>query len=140
MVQREVGERLAAGPGEPRLRHPVGEGGVLGHGRGGRHRSAPTCSCRGPGRVGAGRDRRRPDGPAVGADPERLFALVRAGFGQRRKMLRRSLAGLVAAEAFEAAGVAPDGPGRGARRRTTGAGSPTRVVSSVTDGRSRRRS
>jgi 16S rRNA (adenine1518-N6/adenine1519-N6)-dimethyltransferase len=34
--------------------------------------------------------------------------VVRSGFGQRRKMLRRSLAGVVAAEAFAAAGVAPD--------------------------------
>ena len=46
--------------------------------------------------------------PAV-ADVEyaRLFPLVRAGFAQRRKMLRRSLAGVVAPEAFAAAGVAP---------------------------------
>ncbi len=40
-------------------------------------------------------------------DPEPLFRLVRTGFGQRRKMLRRSLAGLVTDEQFEAAGVAP---------------------------------
>ncbi|MEP6660476.1 MAG: 16S rRNA (adenine(1518)-N(6)/adenine(1519)-N(6))-dimethyltransferase RsmA [Acidimicrobiales bacterium] len=39
---------------------------------------------------------------------DELFALVRAGFGQRRKMLRRSLAGLVAPEAFSAAGVRPE--------------------------------
>lgn len=38
---------------------------------------------------------------------ERLFAVVRAGFGQRRKMLRRSLAGLVIPEAFEATAIAP---------------------------------
>ena len=37
-----------------------------------------------------------------------LFSLVRAGFGHRRKMLRRALAGLVPAGAFEAAGVRPD--------------------------------
>jgi 16S rRNA (adenine1518-N6/adenine1519-N6)-dimethyltransferase len=36
-----------------------------------------------------------------------MFALVRAGFGQRRKMLRRSLAGLVAPEAFAMAGIDP---------------------------------
>ena len=41
------------------------------------------------------------------ADPDRLFALVRAGFGQRRKMLRRSLAGLLDEAAIEAAGVDP---------------------------------
>jgi 16S rRNA (adenine1518-N6/adenine1519-N6)-dimethyltransferase len=50
---------------------------------------------------------RRPQ-PAVDADPERLFALVRAGFGQRRKMLRRSLADMVGPEAFEVAGVRPE--------------------------------
>jgi 16S rRNA (adenine1518-N6/adenine1519-N6)-dimethyltransferase len=53
----------------------------------------------------------RRDVPAV--DPaevtyERLAAVVKAGFGQRRKMLRRSLAGVVAPEAFERAGIRPD--------------------------------
>lgn len=38
--------------------------------------------------------------------PAELFALVRTGFGQRRKMLRRSLAGVVDAATFAAAGVA----------------------------------
>jgi 16S rRNA (adenine1518-N6/adenine1519-N6)-dimethyltransferase len=37
----------------------------------------------------------------------RVFALVDAGFGQRRKMLRRSLAGLVDVAALEAAGIDP---------------------------------
>lgn len=48
--------------------------------------------------------------PAVDATVDRhdLFALVRAGFGQRRKMLRRSLAGVVPPEAFRAAGVSPE--------------------------------
>jgi 16S rRNA (adenine1518-N6/adenine1519-N6)-dimethyltransferase len=46
--------------------------------------------------------------PAVDADRARLFELVRAGFGQRRKMLRRSLAALVTPDAFERAGVRPD--------------------------------
>ena len=50
---------------------------------------------------------RRP-APAVAADRDRLFELVRAGFGQRRKMLRRSLAGLVLPDAFECAAVAPE--------------------------------
>jgi 16S rRNA (adenine1518-N6/adenine1519-N6)-dimethyltransferase len=49
----------------------------------------------------------RPDGPAGSVPYSRLFAIVRAGFGQRRKMLRRSLDGVVAPEAFEEAGVAP---------------------------------
>lgn len=46
--------------------------------------------------------------PAVDADPALLFSLVRAGFGQRRKMLRRSLVELVTAEEFARAGVAPE--------------------------------
>jgi len=49
---------------------------------------------------------RRPE-PAVNADQGRLFGLVRAGFGQRRKMLRRSLAGLVDEAVIVAAGVDP---------------------------------
>ena len=53
-------------------------------------------------------DRREP--PAT--DRELLFALVRAGFGQRRKMLRRSLAALAdaptLATVFAAAGVSPE--------------------------------
>jgi 16S rRNA (adenine1518-N6/adenine1519-N6)-dimethyltransferase len=44
----------------------------------------------------------------VAADPEVLFSLVRAGFGQRRKMLRRALAGIVTLEQFERAGIASD--------------------------------
>jgi 16S rRNA (adenine1518-N6/adenine1519-N6)-dimethyltransferase len=54
--------------------------------------------------------RRRPV-PAVDpttADAEELFRLVRAGFAKRRKMLRRSLAGLVPPGAFEVADVRPD--------------------------------
>ncbi|MDP8955241.1 MAG: 16S rRNA (adenine(1518)-N(6)/adenine(1519)-N(6))-dimethyltransferase RsmA [Actinomycetota bacterium] len=45
--------------------------------------------------------------PAVVA-PEALFALVRAGFAQRRKMLRRALAGVVDAQDFADAGVRPE--------------------------------
>ena len=50
---------------------------------------------------------RRP-APAVDSDPDRLFGLVRAGFGQRRKMLRRALSDLVTTEQFAAAGVRPE--------------------------------
>ena len=48
--------------------------------------------------------RRRPT-PAVDVAPQPLFHLVRTAFGQRRKMLRRSLAAVVAPEVFEAAGI-----------------------------------
>ncbi len=45
--------------------------------------------------------------PAVDLPIDEVFALVRPAFNQRRKMLRRSLAGLVAPAAFEAAGIDP---------------------------------
>ena len=107
MVQREVGERLAA---------PVGhdaygavsvkvaywaEARVVG-------RVPPTVFVPQP-RVESAlvSIKRRPQ-PAVDAPYDRLFELVRAGFATRRKMLRRSLAGVVAPEAFAAAGVSPE--------------------------------
>jgi len=40
-------------------------------------------------------------------DPHLVFDLVRTAFGQRRKMLRKSLAGTVAPEAYTAAGIDP---------------------------------
>lgn len=51
--------------------------------------------------------------PAPAVDPtvvsaERLFTVVRAGFAHRRKMLRGALAGIVEPAAFEAAGVRPE--------------------------------
>lgn len=49
-------------------------------------------------------DRREP--PEV--DRELLFTLVRTAFGQRRKMLRRSLAEVVPATAYETAGVSAE--------------------------------
>ncbi len=48
--------------------------------------------------------RRRPS-PSVDVPPEPLFQLVRTAFGQRRKMLRRSLQDVVTAEVFDAAGI-----------------------------------
>ncbi|MDP2291645.1 MAG: rRNA adenine dimethyltransferase family protein, partial [Actinomycetota bacterium] len=48
--------------------------------------------------------RRRP-APAVEAPPADLFHLVRTAFGQRRKMLRRSLADVVTPEVFAAADI-----------------------------------
>ena len=49
---------------------------------------------------------RRPE-PAVDADPDRLFTLIRTAFGQRRKMLRRSLASRVTSDHFAQSGVDP---------------------------------
>ncbi|MEO5900874.1 MAG: 16S rRNA (adenine(1518)-N(6)/adenine(1519)-N(6))-dimethyltransferase RsmA [Ilumatobacteraceae bacterium] len=48
---------------------------------------------------------RRRAAPAVSAPADELFRLVRTAFGQRRKMLRRSLAELVPQAAFESAGI-----------------------------------
>lgn len=44
----------------------------------------------------------------VNIDRDWLFTLIKTGFAQRRKMLRRSLAGLVTPEGFERAGVSPE--------------------------------
>jgi len=106
LVQREAGERLAAGAGDPAYGIPSvkvayhATAAVVGHVGPGSFVPRPRVES-----VLVRIDRR--DRPAVDADPGRLFALVRAGFGQRRKMLRRSLAGLVDDAAFAAAGVAP---------------------------------
>jgi len=107
MVQREVGERLAA---------PVGSrcyGAVSV--KVAYHASAETVG-RVPPTVFVPRPkvesvlvkmvrRRRVAVPPELVGPERLFSVVRAGFAQRRKMLRRSLAGVVPASAFAAAGI-----------------------------------
>jgi 16S rRNA (adenine1518-N6/adenine1519-N6)-dimethyltransferase len=107
MVQREAGERLAAAVGDDAYGIPSVKVAY--------HATASLVGHVGPGafvprpRVDSVLVRidRRATGPATDADPDRLFALVRAGFGQRRKMLRRALAGLVDADAFDAAGVEP---------------------------------
>ncbi len=54
-------------------------------------------------------DRRPPahSRPLPGPVEARFACLLRAGFGQRRKMLRRSLSGMVSSEGFESAGVDP---------------------------------
>ena len=48
--------------------------------------------------------------PAVGPhiEPQQLFRIVRTAFGQRRKMLRRSLATMTTAEIFAQANVSPE--------------------------------
>lgn len=110
MVQREVGQRLAAGVGDP------GYGAVS-------VKVAYWATARLVGRVPPSvflpepavesalvAIQRRPS-PAVDradVEPAELFALVRAGFAQRRKMLRRALSGRVDAEVFARAGVRPE--------------------------------
>ncbi len=106
MVQREVGERMAAGPGSK----TYGAVSV---------KIAYWATATVAGAVPATVFVPRPNvdsvlvaitrraTPATDASPEVLFDLVRAAFGQRRKMLRRSLAGRVGEAAFAEAGIDP---------------------------------
>jgi len=106
MVQREVAERLVAAPGAK------GRGAVsvkidywasastVG-------RVPPTVFLPTPKVDSALVRLDRRVSPTVDVDRGALFRIVDVGFGQRRKMLRRSLAGEVDADCFEAAGVAP---------------------------------
>ncbi|MGC8512956.1 MAG: 16S rRNA (adenine(1518)-N(6)/adenine(1519)-N(6))-dimethyltransferase RsmA [Acidimicrobiales bacterium] len=110
MVQREVGERLAAGVGSP----AYGAVSV---------KVSYWAQAKVVAAVPASVFRPRPNvesvlvdirrRPAPAVDPavvrrDDVFALVRAGFATRRKMLRRSLASLVGPAAFAAAGVNPE--------------------------------
>jgi 16S rRNA (adenine1518-N6/adenine1519-N6)-dimethyltransferase len=110
MVQREVGERLAAGPGDPQYGAVsvkvafFAEAQVVGL-------VPPTVFVPRP-RVDSAlvRLHRRAEPPVTVPSVDDLFTLVRAGFAQRRKMLRRSLApvlGDATPAVLEAAGVAP---------------------------------
>jgi 16S rRNA (adenine1518-N6/adenine1519-N6)-dimethyltransferase len=110
MVQREVGERLAAGPGDAQYGAVsvkvayFAEAQVVGL-------VPPTVFVPRP-KVDSAlvRLRRRAEPPVSVPSADGLFTLVRAGFAQRRKMLRRSLAPLLgdtAPDVLAAAGVAP---------------------------------
>jgi 16S rRNA (adenine1518-N6/adenine1519-N6)-dimethyltransferase len=107
MVQREVAERLVARAGSATYGIPSvkvaywAESKIVGH--------VPASVFVPQPKVESSLVQivRRP-APAVDADADVLFSLVRTGFGQRRKMLRRSLVALVSAEQFAMAGVAPD--------------------------------
>jgi 16S rRNA (adenine1518-N6/adenine1519-N6)-dimethyltransferase len=105
MVQREVAERFAAPPGNKQY------GAVS-------VKVAYWATARVVGRVPASVFVPRPNVESAlvridrhqppDVDRETLFALVRTAFGQRRKMLRRSLADTVDPGVFEAAGVSPE--------------------------------
>lgn len=108
MVQSEVGERLCAAPGDPAY------GAVsikIASWATARMVASvpPTVFLPRPNVTSALVAITRHHDPAIPADVAResLFDLVRAGFGQRRKMLRRSLAGRVTADQFIAADVLP---------------------------------
>jgi 16S rRNA (adenine1518-N6/adenine1519-N6)-dimethyltransferase len=104
MVQREVAERLAAGPGS------AAYGAVS-------VKVTYWADARIVGEVPASVFVPRPNvdsalvaitrRPPPDVPAERLFALVRAAFAQRRKMLRRSLRDVVTPEQFAVAAVEP---------------------------------
>ena len=107
MVQREVGERLAASPGTKSYGVPSVKVGYW-------------AEARVVGTVGADVFHPRPrvtsalveivrrPAPVRPVDPEVLFDLVRQGFGQRRKTLRRALEAKVRTWHFDAAQVDPN--------------------------------
>lgn len=107
MVQREVGERLAASPGDRTYGIPSVKLALW---------ATASVVARVPATVFVPQPKvesvlvriDRLPAPAVDADPDRLMDLVRRAFGQRRKMLRRSLVGVVGPDEFAAAGVAPE--------------------------------
>jgi 16S rRNA (adenine1518-N6/adenine1519-N6)-dimethyltransferase len=108
MVQREVGERLAAGPGTKAYGAVsvkvayYAEAAVVGH--------VPATVFVPQPNVESALVRlvRRREPPVVVPDVDRLFAFVRAGFATRRKTLRRALApvlGDAVPGALERAGI-----------------------------------
>jgi 16S rRNA (adenine1518-N6/adenine1519-N6)-dimethyltransferase len=108
MVQREVGERLVAPPGHQA--HGAVSVKVAYWAEAAMVGTVPSSVFVPQPRVGSALVslKRRDEplvGPAIVSAPE-LFGVVRAGFAQRRKMLRRALAGFnVDAGVFIAAGV-----------------------------------
>ncbi len=106
MVQREVGERMAAGPGS-KIYGAVsvkiayfGRAELVGF-------VPPSVFVPAP-KVESAlvRIRRAPNPPVSVPSADRLFALVRAGFGQRRKMLRGALKAELGAEVESVLGAA----------------------------------
>lgn len=104
LVQREVAERLAAGPGDAAYGIPS-------------VKASWWVDAKVAGKVPAAVFHPRPrvdssfvtferhDPPGDEALRRRVFSLVDAGFGQRRKMLRRSLADHVPPPAFDVAAI-----------------------------------
>jgi 16S rRNA (adenine1518-N6/adenine1519-N6)-dimethyltransferase len=108
MVQREVAERLAARAGDPAYGAVSVKVAYWATARVTAH-VPPSVFLPPPKVESALVDIRRRTAPAVAdVDPGWLFTLVGTGFGQRRKMLRGSLARLVGLEEFTCAGVRPE--------------------------------
>ncbi|MCY4273524.1 MAG: 16S rRNA (adenine(1518)-N(6)/adenine(1519)-N(6))-dimethyltransferase RsmA [bacterium] len=106
MVQQEVADRLVAPVGTKAYGIPTlkvaywGEARII--------RTVPPTVFYPKPRVSSAVVRlERLPAPAVDADPDHLFTLIRAAFGQRRKMLRRSLATHLTADHFAQAAISP---------------------------------
>lgn len=106
MVQKEVAERFCAAPRTSAYGAVTVKVAYWATARIGGHVPASVFVPR-PNVESALADIRRRPAPAVDVPPAPLFHLVRTAFGQRRKMLRRSLNGVVAAEVFADAGIDP---------------------------------
>ncbi len=107
MVQREVAERLVAAPGSSNYGIPSVK--VAYWATGELVAKVPPSVFLPPPRVESALVHLvRHEKPLYDEPIGPVFELVRAAFGKRRKMLRKSLSGLVTAEQFEAAGVASD--------------------------------
>lgn len=107
MVQREAGERLAAEPGSrtwgiPSLKRSLRATARL------RGRIGPDVFHPRPRVESVLVEITRLPTPAVDTDLTLLIDLVERAFGQRRKMLRRSLHGIVEPQDLEAAGISPE--------------------------------
>ena len=109
MVQKEVADRLTAGPGSKVYGAPslklAWYGRATQAGRIGRHVFWPA-----PNVDSALVSFVRDEEGHIGEDERtriRVFALIDAAFGQRRKTLHTALKGLVSPEAFKAAGIDP---------------------------------
>ena len=130
MVQREVAERLAAPPGHPAYGLPSlkvacwARAAMLGG-------VPPTVFWPRPRVSSALLAIRRLPEPAAG-NVEELYRLARRAFGQRRKMLRSSLRGVVEPAGFAAAAVDP-----AARPDELTVGDWSRLASAVTEAAAR---
>lgn len=106
MVQREVGERLAAEPGQRASGIPsvvvsyFGTASIVG-------RVPPQLFLPQPNVDSVLVRIERSQTPRVDVDFAPLMTVVRAGFGQRRKMIRRSLSAWLSAEQIERQGISP---------------------------------
>lgn len=105
MVQKEVGERLCAVPGTRGAGIPSVAVALAGRAR--VVASVPSTVFLPRPHVESVLVEVRRDPPGLDSDPAEILACARRAFGQRRKMLRRSLGDTVTPDTFIRAGVEP---------------------------------